>query len=391
MTHSVIFSGIVLKIASRCNINCTYCYMYNLSDQTYIYQPKFISLENIELLFFRIREYLKETQSKSFHIGLHGGEPLLAGKQLIKKIVKLKNSIENEINSKITISVQTNGLLLNDSWVNFFYENNIGVGISFDGLKEYHDKFRLTKDGQGTHSKVEKIIKDLRSSEIGREIFTNVLCVIHPDMDGKKLTRYFYELGLGGADFLLPDQNYSFQSDKYPFPQENITYGKFLTDAYDEWRLIDDPNFRIRKFGIIVNGFFGLQSHLDSLGMSPLNLFTIETSGEIEPVDTMKCCGESFTKTGHFLRDTSFSEINEIPQIKTGLLKGEILSNECTICEFKNICGGGYLPHRYKDGSFNNPSIYCKDIKHLINHIKKDIKSEIRKASLKTTETINFT
>ena len=38
-------TAFVLKIAERCNLNCSYCYMYNKGDLSYLRRPKFMSSE----------------------------------------------------------------------------------------------------------------------------------------------------------------------------------------------------------------------------------------------------------------------------------------------------------------------------------------------------------
>ena len=52
--HPVPFTTFVVKVASRCNLNCSYCYMYNLADRTYRDQPKLMSLATTGLLADRI-------------------------------------------------------------------------------------------------------------------------------------------------------------------------------------------------------------------------------------------------------------------------------------------------------------------------------------------------
>ena len=42
--------NLLLKVVSRCNLNCTYCYMYNGGDETYKKQPKFMSDEVVDAL-----------------------------------------------------------------------------------------------------------------------------------------------------------------------------------------------------------------------------------------------------------------------------------------------------------------------------------------------------
>ena len=75
---------IVIKIASRCNLNCSYCYMYNLGDTTYKSQPKLMSNDIIDSLINRVKEHCQEHGIKNFHFVIHGGEPLLAPKKLLE-------------------------------------------------------------------------------------------------------------------------------------------------------------------------------------------------------------------------------------------------------------------------------------------------------------------
>ena len=37
------FHTFIWKIASRCNLNCTYCFVYNMADQRWREQPAFMS------------------------------------------------------------------------------------------------------------------------------------------------------------------------------------------------------------------------------------------------------------------------------------------------------------------------------------------------------------
>ena len=375
----------IMKIASRCNINCTYCYMYNLADKTYKMQPNVMHSSTIHHIFSNVERYLKTTDIAEFHFSLHGGEPLLAGIEKIESIVQHRDHVQESTGKKVSLSIQTNSLLLDKEWIDFFHLNDIGVGISIDGPKEYHDRFRLTHNGTGTHDVVEKKITWLLSSHKGREVFNGVLCVLHPEMDGRKLIDYFCQLGVS-VDFILPDQNYEYGSNDYPPPQTEPTYGKVLAYAYMAWRKIDNPKFHVRKFEQIIGAFFGVAPSLDSLGTGSITVFTIETSGEIEPVDSLKVCGYGFTKTKTFVQDIeSFAEVNKIPLIKFGLEKRDHLPTKCTKCSFKNNCGGGYLPHRFSNGNFNRESVYCNDMIHLCSTILNDLKFEIELARERIT------
>src|SRR3954447_1105962 len=71
---------VVLKVAQRCNLNCTYCYVYNRGDDSWRARPKFISEDIIRQLATRIRQHCARYSCSLFTVELHGGEPLLLGK-----------------------------------------------------------------------------------------------------------------------------------------------------------------------------------------------------------------------------------------------------------------------------------------------------------------------
>jgi uncharacterized protein len=367
-----VLNSVILKLSSTCNINCKYCYMYNLADGSHIHQPKKMTEKTIDLIFNWIHQYLNETNVENFHISLHGGEPLIAGKNLVRYVLQKRDLLVNKVRKEITISLVTNGLLLDDEWLKIFVENGIKIAISLDGPGKYHDKYRLGFNGGGTHAEVEKKVKWIISKPEFEQCFSGILCVIHPNMDGTELMQYFTELNTPGLDFLLPDQNYDYDCPGFPKPIDFPTYGIVLAKAYLEWRTRNCKIY-VRKFVELLRAADGKESVLDSLGVGPIRVFTIETSGEIEAVDSLKSCGESFTKSGLFIETTSSDEVHNISLIKLGIEKGSILSNQCENCRHKKSCGGGYLPHRFYQNTFNNPSVYCSDLAYLCDVIVTDL------------------
>jgi uncharacterized protein len=75
---------LVVKVASRCNLNCTYCYMYNMGDDSYKSQPKFMTQTIVEAMLLRVKNHCIDNDLKEFLIIFHGGEPLLIGLDFYK-------------------------------------------------------------------------------------------------------------------------------------------------------------------------------------------------------------------------------------------------------------------------------------------------------------------
>jgi uncharacterized protein len=81
------FNEFIIKVASRCNLNCDYCYEYNLGDDSWRRQPRFMSLATAEQAARRIREHAERHHLGGVSILFHGGEPLLAGPRRLRELV----------------------------------------------------------------------------------------------------------------------------------------------------------------------------------------------------------------------------------------------------------------------------------------------------------------
>ena len=78
---------VLVKTASRCNLNCTYCYVYNLGDDGWKSQPRRMSSEVLEAIIDQVGE-LSHRQDQAISVVLHGGEPLLLGFEGIQRLVE---------------------------------------------------------------------------------------------------------------------------------------------------------------------------------------------------------------------------------------------------------------------------------------------------------------
>ncbi len=370
---------LVVKVASRCNINCKYCYMYNHADQSYKLQPKFISKDIILKLKEKIKNHCIKHTLKKFYIVLHGGEPLLMSIIDLRFFLNTINSLHDEIGVKIVFGVQTNGILLNKEYCDLLNEYNVGIGISLDGNESTNDQNRVDKKGKGTYQSVKKGIIELENNRI-----TNfgALSVVNIDSNPIETYETFKEVGFKACNFLLIDENYDTLESQNDILTEHKT-SKWLIELFDYWyNQENSTRIQIPKFEDFINFILGADGGTESYGIGNNTLAVIETNGDIEPLDVLKICGEEFTKHKF---NISINEIDDVFQsnlVETYYYTKTYLPKKCLACPVKEICGGGYLPHRYSSkNGFNNPSIYCNDhlklITHIQNRIIDDLPSEI--------------
>lgn len=382
MGKPLIVNNVAIKIASRCNLNCTYCYIYNMGDNTYEDQPKFISKKTIQLVLEKIENHCEQHNLKEFSIYLFGGEPLLAGKEFFRSFVKQANEFLS-LKIKLKFLTQTNGILLDEEWLRLFNECNIDFGISLDGSKEINDQYRIYHSGKGSFDDVMKSIKLLRDNNIRPGINS----VVNLDADPVETYNFFKSIGTGDMDFLVPDGNYYQLPPKLKHTEtkldwNNTPYADWLIEIFNIWFFDRRPKPEIRLFTSIIGIILGGNIGYDYVGTTRNELLIIETNGDIEAADDFKICGNGFTKRGYNISKNEFDEVLQDDLIVEYNLSSENLCDQCNNCPVKEICGGWYVPTRYgKVNGFKNPSVFCPDAMKLIVHIQNAVVDEMSKAS----------
>ena len=365
-------SCLLIKIASRCNLNCDYCYMYHHADQSWQQMPAFLSGENEVLLGQRIGEYLRETGLERMLIIYHGGEPLLAG---IPTIQRITENIRSHVTSGTVIdfSLQTNGTLLTNEILDALESLDISVSLSMDGPEAIHDAHRRNHAGKPSFQSVEKALDLLVNRPA---VFTGVISVIDASYNPRLYLEYFSQFELPSLDFLLPDANHIRLP---PGRAENPTlYVDWLINCFDLW-FDEYSHMPMRFFDAILNSLVGLPTKTDALGFGEVSLLTIETDGSYHDLDVLKVAFDGATQTGMTLAHHSIREASRSKALDfhNSLLQKQNLCPSCLSCPVVDTCAGGAVPHRYSEGSFNNPSVYCKELYNLITHVKKRLDEQL--------------
>jgi uncharacterized protein len=372
-SNQAIIKGLVLKVASRCNLNCEYCYMYNLGDNTYKLQPKVMSAKIVDALLDKVRTYLTKSGSKTFRFIFHGGEPLLVNYNFYQNFVdKVKKILPTYI--KIDYTIQTNGVLLTEEWCKVLGRLGIRIGISLDGFSEEENRLRRNLQNK---SSLDDTLQGLRNAQVSKYLKYEPGLLIVINLKNNPTQSYIdcKRLNIKHINYALPHGNYNnFPND---FDIEQTKYADWLIKLFDIWfsdRNRDKP--QITLFNQILNLILGGGGVYDNFGTGQNIYLIVETNGDIEPQDSLKACGDGFTKTSFNIQTHQIKESFQNPLIKLCTENRKKLCIKCQQCDIVNICGGGFLAHRFDQVNyFNNPSIYCKDLEKLIRHISMRIES----------------
>ena len=356
----------ILKVASRCNLNCSYCYVYNRADSTWRDKPPLMSDETFRACVERIRTYCLLSGQQAVNIVFHGGEPCLAGPAQIEKWCTYAAARLNGL-ARLRFTLQTNGTLLDGDWVATLKRHEVTVGISIDGPAEINDQFRVDHLGRGSY---EKTLQGIALA-CGSGLKLYLLSVVQPGQDGLRIHRHLVDLGVRRISYLLPD--YSHQN----VAQLRRCHGEtpcadFLIPIFEDWWRNSGIDIRIGLFWSISRLILGGQDDSDIFGNRPLQTVFVETDGSIEGLDVLRVCENGMTATGLDVKRHGFEQVREVPFHGPVIFDGLTLPSACRGCPEQNTCGGGYLPHRYsRERMFDNPSIWCADILRLFDYIRK--------------------
>ena len=358
-----VLDTVLLKVASRCNLDCSYCYVYHMGDDAWRNQPKRMSAETGA----RIAEQLGavfRAQQIPFSVVLHGGEPLLLGR---KRLAELLAALRAELPQPCGLHIQTNGLLLSDEIIDVLVAHDVGVSISIDGPAETHDEFRVDHRGGGSHAKVAAAIARLNARSDAQPLFAGVLAVIDPRADPAVVYATLKATGAPGVDVLVRDGNW----DRLPFGKataETTEYGSWLEGLMSAYLADPDPP-RLRLIDDLLRLILGGRSQKEGVGLSDYGILVIEPDGEVQKNDTLKVAhagADRFEATWNVHRDR-LSDILASPIYGAYHAQQQPRSPICQACPDLAVCGGGMVAHRWREGSgYDNPTIFCADQKHLI-------------------------
>jgi uncharacterized protein len=357
---------ILLKVASRCNLNCSYCYVYNQGDTNWQRMPKHMSAATVDDVLTQLSA-LYQHQQRPFAVVLHGGEPLLLPRDILERLLY---GLAVRLPGNCSRSIQTNGTLIDDDVLALCARTDTTLSVSIDGPADVHNAFRIAFDGGGTYaSAAAGIARIQRHPQAGR-LFTGALCVVDPDSDARRVYEFFKSLSVPSVDFLFKDGNHA----KLPLGKSAIDsteYGRWLAEVWDCY--ISDPNPpRIRILDDLARLLLGGTSIKEGCGQTVFGIAVIDTDGTITKNDTLKSTydgADRFEKTWSVSTDR-LSEIAASPEFVKYSHMQHPTSSICRECPLLSVCGGGMpLSRWHPETGFKNPSVYCADYKLLIGHI----------------------
>lgn len=361
------FQQFIMKVHSRCNLACTYCYVYEMADQGWRGLPGRMSQAVAGQAVRRIAEHARQHGLTSVDVILHGGEPLLAGPEWL---AGLAWSLRAEVPAQVNINMQTNGTLLKPPLLSVLRELKIRVGVSLDGDAEATGRHRRYASGRNSFDRVARGL-ELLGSPAFRDIYGGLLCTVDVDNDPVATYEALLTFGPPAVDLLIPHAHWG-------CPPPGSGYADWLIAVFERWYSAPVLPTSIRFFTELIQLALGGSGAVEGLGLAPSTLIVIETDGAIKQLDSLSAAYPGAADTGLHVGTDAFDAALRHPTTIARQIGAGALSGQCRACPVMEVCGGGLYPHRYRPGDgFRNPSVYCADLRRLIDHVTARVTADL--------------
>jgi uncharacterized protein len=361
--------SLLIKPASAiCNLDCAYCfYLDREADPYKDLAARTMSFDTLERLVDTFLFYSYPTSVFAFQ----GGEPTLAGLPFFEKLVSLQKQYGRS-GQAVSNALQTNAILLDESWCDVFREYSWLLGVSIDGPEPMHDLYRFNRGGQGTWKRVMKSIEMLQKQRVD----FNVLVVLSKANVGqpKEVYRFFRSIGIDHMQF-IPLAEFDGKGNPLPFTITPEEYGRFLCEVFELW-WPERRKVRIRFFDNVAESLAGQKPGSCTMHETCDSYVVVEYNGDVYPCDFFV---ERSWKLGNITLD-SWSEISRRQRRYNFASKKTLAHPECQVCDYASICHAGCPKFRAgQRGQFEDLDYFCRAYKMIFARSVAPLRDELKK------------
>jgi uncharacterized protein len=370
-------------IGPICNLDCKYCFYL---EKEKLHEPGEKWKMSDEVLETYVRQMIEGQDQPRIDFAWQGGEPTLLGVDFFRKAVALQDKYAN--GKEITNALQTNGTLLDDEWCEFFSQRTFLIGLSIDGPRELHDRYRVDKQQNPTFDAVLRGLDFLKKHKTE----FNTLTVVHRGNSQHPIEVYDFLKSIGskylqfiplverlptqlvkirGFDLMEPPDPHSAENEKSPVTPWSVearAFGNFLCAIFDHWVKRDVGEVFVQLFDVALGNWMGLGSSLCVFAETCGRALAIEHNGDLYSCDHYVY---PKYKLGNILNQSLGAMVDSPQQRQFGIDKSASLPKYCRDCEVRFACNGECPKHRFihtPDGE-SGLNYLCAGYKQFFNHI----------------------
>ena len=360
---------------ATCNLDCTYCFF--LSKEKLYPDSRFRMSE--DLLETYIRQVIESQRAPEVTLAWQGGEPTLMGLDFFKRSI---DYVKKYARPGVTVqhTMQTNGILLNDAWCDFFHEHHFLIGLSLDGPQKMHDTYRVDKGGAPTFHKVMRAARLLQEHQVEFNILTtvNAANADHP-LEVYRFLRD--EVDTNFMQFIpiverINEQGEIGFQEGNQVSERSVTpeqWGTFLITIFDEWVRHDVGTVFVQMFDAALASWYGAPPVLCIFSETCGNALALEHNGDLYSCD-------HFVEPKYLLGNIKQKHMIELvasdQQRQFGLHKRDSLPRYCRECEVRFACHGECPKNRFIETPDGEPGLnyLCAGYKAFFHHVDKPMR-----------------
>ena len=340
-------------------MRCRYCFYEDVSTHRETYNMGVMSKEMASSLISWTFSSLSDDGTVSF--AFQGGEPTMAGLGYFRHFIDEVKKYKKEGQS-VNYSLQTNGYAITEEWASFFKENNFLIGISVDGNKTEHDRYRIDAKGDGTFLRVINNLKLLEKYKVDY----NALCVVTGKTDPVKAYSSLKREGFSFLQFIPCLDPYEEERGGRDFSLTPSHYAHFLSSTFDLWYR-DWKNGKytsVRLFDDYVHLAMGYPPSSCSVLGRCGGYIVVEADGSIYPCDFYVT---DKWKMGFFSDFESVDDVYKSQVMIDFLKEGSEEKEECKSCQWRRLCNGGCRRDCDYEGNIGS-NYFCYSFKEFFKH-----------------------
>ena len=362
-----------------CNLDCRYCF-YLDKERLYPGTSGWAMPDAVLETF--VRDYIAAQDVPVVTFAWQGGEPTLLGLDFFRRVVELQRRYAD--GRRIDNAIQTNGVLVDDQWAAFFAEHAFLVGLSIDGPRELHDRYRVDRGGAPTFDRVMAGVAALKRQGAA----FNTLTVVHRENARAPLDvyRFLKEAGSGFLQFIpivervVPSASPEVRSPRLAEPGlagqgrvaawsvDPADWGAFLCAIFDEWVRHDVGGVFVQLFDVALESWYRGEASLCVFRETCGRALAVEHNGDLYACDHYVF--PAF-RLGNITK-TPLAELVALPaQQRFGDDKRDALPAFCLRCDVRFACHGECPKNRFVAAPDGEPGLnyLCVGYKRFFTHV----------------------
>jgi uncharacterized protein len=347
---------LVIQPTPFCNIDCRYCYLPDRNSKAVV------APETLSNLFSQI--FASGWVDECLSVVWHAGEPMVLPIGFYREAFAIIDRLK-PAELAVTHSFQTNGTLIDEAWCAFFADERVGVGVSIDGPKQFHDRHRLTRSGRGTFDRTIAGIRLLREHQVP----FHVISVLSPASMAapSEMFDFYVEEGIQQVCFNVEESEGDHLSESFREAGVEAAYYRFLSEF---WRLSAAAPGKITFIREIEQAIGQVIRPADAPFrnqlVEPFAVTSMDWAGNISTFSPELLGLKNSAYEDFLLGNINCDALVDLPhrpnftRMLADIEAGVEMCRES--CEYFSVCGGGEPVNKLaENGSFaSSETTYCR-------------------------------